>query len=457
MTCRDTLLCYTRHVFACVILCLFASFVDAATRPIPETVNIRAFAHAEGDHVELLVRIPLAAVKDIEFPTRGDGDTLDLPALKSMLPGAAKYWIAGTFSMAADGLTLPAPEVADTRISISSDKSFDVYETAQASFRAPDLAANEQVFWQQVWFDIRFLYALPPATPHLTITPHVASLGVRVLTSLTALNADGHSMTFAFEGDPGPIHLDPRWRDAVSRFITSGARLVAGSADFLLMIFCLVLPFRRYGRFLPVLVTLTGGLTLTLLVAATGFTPRTVWFDPLLETLATVFILLVALSNVVGRVTPRRRALFALAGGAIFGFLAAVRLTPELQFGGAHVAASQLAFGAGVLLASAAAVALLLPIGTLLFSFARVEPLERIIVSALAADTAWGWLADRWARLRKVPLEFHFDAALMAPALQALAVIVLLGGLVWFVNEWLKSQRFADDEVAPRHMSETPS
>jgi len=115
---------------------------------------------------------------------------------------------------------------------------------------------------------------------------------------------------------------------------------------------------------------------------------------------------------------------------------------------------AELAFGAGVVLAVTLAVGLLLPVTVLLFSFARVELLERVIVSALAADTAWSWLVDRWTLFRKVPLEPNFDATMTAPALQTLAVVVLIGGAVWFVNEWLKSLRVADEEVAPRQSQE---
>jgi len=43
----------------------------------------------------------------------------------------------------------------------------------------------------------------------------------------------------------------------------------------------------------------------------------------------------------------------------------------------------------------AAAIALLVPALSFLFSFARTERVELIVVSALAADTAWGWLDEK--------------------------------------------------------------
>ena len=226
-----------------------------------------------------------------------------------------------------------------------------------------------------------------------------------------------------------------------------------GGADFLLLLFCLALPFRQFRHLAPAIATFTGGLTLALLIALSGVAPNTLWFQPLVEMLAAASILLAAFANIIGGVTPRRRALFALGAGSVFGFICAAHLGAGLQFGGAHVAVAELAFGAGAVLTMAGVMALLVTACSFLFSLARVEYLERIIVSALAADTAWGWFGERWARFRKVPFQLTFDSTLLAPALRSLAVLVLVGGVVWFVNEWLKSHRFADEEVTRQQHS----
>ena len=454
MLARDTLRRRARWSFVCASVVVLLPFVNAANRPVPEVVNITVFSRIDAHRLELLVRVPLAAIKDIQFPTRGDGDTLDLPMLKSMLPGAARYWVARAFDVSDNRQALPVPQVADTRVSISGDQSFDSYRSAASHFSDPELPADEQLFWQQTWFDIRYLYELPAGEPRVVVTPRVADLGVRVSTRLTTIGAAGPPRTLSFDGDPGPIDLEPHTVDTLTQFLSRGARFVAGSADILLLLFCLVLPFRRYRQSSPVLISFAAALVVALALVAAGATPRTVWFGPLVDVVATICILLAALANIVGRVTPRRRALFGLGAGAVFGCFTAAALEPQLQFGGTHVAVAELAFGAGVVLAVTLVAGLLLPVTVLLFSFARVELLERVIVSALAADTAWSWLVDRWIRFRKVPLEPNFDATMMAPALRTLAVVVLIAGAVWFVNEWLKSLRFADEEVAPRQSQE---
>jgi hypothetical protein len=431
------------------IVFLVASFAHTADRPLPETVDVKAFARLTHGQLELLVRVPLAAVKDVQFPVRGDAGYLDLAAVRSMLPGAARYWIANRFQLRDAGAALASPDVIATRVSITADRSFDSYDEALARFRAPELPADENVFWDQVWFDIQFVYHVPSDRPVLTLDPKVAELGVHVSTDLTYVDADGGVRAWSFEGDPGAIYLAPRWRDAAAQFLARGARFALGRADLLLFVFCLALPFRSYRRLLPAIATFAGSLVLALLASAVGFAPNTLWFHPLIETLAAIAILLTACSNIAGSVTPRRRALLALGAGAVFGFVCASRLEATIAFGGAHPAASRLAFGAGTLLATAGAVALLVPALTLLFSRARAERIERIIVSALAADTAWNWLGDRWARLSRIPVPLEFDAGTLTVALRSLAALVLLGGVVWFVNEWLKSYSFADEPLIP--------
>ena len=117
--------------------------VHAASRPIPEVVNVKVFVRLENGSLDLLVRVPLAAVKDIQFPTRGEAGYLDLEALASMLPGAADHWIAGGFEVFDHGEPVSRSEVDQTRIATMSDQSFDSYQSAIDHLGAPPLAATE--------------------------------------------------------------------------------------------------------------------------------------------------------------------------------------------------------------------------------------------------------------------------------------------------------------------------
>ena len=104
-------------------------------------------------------------------------------------------------------------------------------------------------------------------------------------------------------------------------------------------------------------------------------------------------------------------------------------LASKIQFGGAHPLVSALAFNAGAELAFAAALAVLIPSIQLLARFTRLEPVERIVPSVLAAHTAWHWMMERWDRLALFRLQWPvIDTVFLAAVLRWLMILVLLVG-----------------------------
>ena len=66
-----------------------------AAHDIPARVTVVAFVKPEGRVLRVLVRAPLEAMRDIQFPVRGPG-YLDLAGLGTRLEDAARIWIAGS-------------------------------------------------------------------------------------------------------------------------------------------------------------------------------------------------------------------------------------------------------------------------------------------------------------------------------------------------------------------------
>jgi hypothetical protein len=68
------------------------------------------------------------------------------------------------------------------------------------------------------------------------------------------------------------------------------------------------------------------------------------------------------------------------------------------------------------------------------------ERLGTIIVSALAARSAWQWMFERWDALAKFPYP-RLDAAFVAGAMRGLMAMLIMAGGVWLVkglvNRWL--------------------
>ncbi|HLJ17759.1 MAG TPA: HupE/UreJ family protein [Bryobacteraceae bacterium] len=444
-----------RMIIAVAGLFLFVPSMSPANRPLPEDVIVKGLMQRAPGRLELLVRLPLAAVKDIQFPTRGETGYLDLDAIKSMLPGAAKYWIAGCFELREDGVEDHAPEILQTRVSTSSDPSFRSYQQALAHFDVSDLPPDTEVSPDQMWFDIHFRFTTRSDRSVVELRTKLADLGVRVETDLKYAGLNGEFRDFSFEGDPGLIYLNARPQDALTQFLQSGFRFILTSTDFLIFLLCLALPLRHYRDAFPVVAAFAAALSVTLLACAFGMAPDTLWLRPLIETLSAILILLAAFANIIGNVTPRRRTLFALSAGFVYAFISLFDFSAKAQFGGEHRAISAFSYDIGAVFAMSILVALLVVLSSWMFKFARAARLEMIIVSALAADTAWGWLAERWGRLKMIPIHVVFDASLLALVLRCLSILVLFGGLLWLTDEWLKSRYFPPAEMCPKDKQET--
>src|SRR5262245_45284141 len=66
---------------------------SVAAHDIPADATIQVFVKPAGARLQLLVRVPLKTIRDLEFPERTDG-YLDVEKLAPRLGDAAKVWIA---------------------------------------------------------------------------------------------------------------------------------------------------------------------------------------------------------------------------------------------------------------------------------------------------------------------------------------------------------------------------
>ena len=80
-----------RHLVA-VTAALLLTASGAIAHDVPNDVVVQAFVKPEPNRVRLLVRVPLAALRDVDVPTRGAG-YLDLARAEEVLRGAAAVWI----------------------------------------------------------------------------------------------------------------------------------------------------------------------------------------------------------------------------------------------------------------------------------------------------------------------------------------------------------------------------
>lgn len=429
----------------CALLSLCPAILDA--HDIPADIGIHAFLKPEGQRLHFLVRVPLKAMRDIEFPKRGPG-YLDLGRVDEYLRDGAEQWISNFTEIEENDNRLPKPTIVDARVSLESDKSFASYDEALAHVTGPRLPNNIDLYWDQAMLDVLLDYPIQSDESKISIHPAFERLGLRVVTVLRFMPPSGVVRAFEFIGDPGMVRLDPRWHQAALQFVKLGFFHILEGTDHLLFLFCLIIPFRRFRALVAIVTSFTVAHSITLIASAFNLGPEALWFPPLIETLIATSILYMALENIVGS-NAGRRWIITFGFGLVHGFGFSFALRQTLQFAGSYLLTSLLSFNLGVELGQLLVLLLLLPALEFLFKRVVAERIGTIILSALVAHTAWHWMTERFDRL----LQFQFvwpslTATLMLWTVRWLMAMVLLAGMLWLIRMYWTP-------ASPRERSET--
>jgi hypothetical protein len=404
----------------------------AAAHEIPASVVVHAWLKPGGQRLQLVVRVPLASMRDVVFPLHGPG-YLDLARAEPLLAGLARLWIADYITVYENDTRLAPPRIAAARVSLPSDPSFRTYRSALAHMVAPPLAHDTELVLEQAMLDVQLEYVTAAATSNFSVAPALAHLGLRTTTVLRFLPPDGAERVFTYVGNPGRVRLDPRWHHAALQFVKLGFLHILDGIDHLLFLLCLVIPFRRVRPLVVIVTSFTVAHSITLIASVSGLAPGALWFPPLIELLIALSILFTACENIIGPKLERRWVI-AFGFGLVHGFGFSFALRDSLQFAGAHLATSLVTFNVGVELAQLLVILLAIPVLNALFRRSAAERAGTILLSALVAHTAWHWLGTRASQLRQYRFTWPaFDLALLASALRWLTLALILAGAVWLL------------------------
>ena len=419
---------------------------------IPSDVTVEIFLKPAGGQLHAIVRVPLAAMRDIDFPARPDG-FLDLARVDVSLREAVTTWISRAVLIYEGDAPLPPPAITAVRVSLPSDRSFDSYEDALSHLTGPSLAASTSVYWDQTMLDAQLDYPIGSAASKFSIRPgELGRLGQRVLTVIRLLTPDGSVRAFEFDRDPGLVHLDPSWFQASLRFVRMGFLHILDGTDHLLFLFCLVIPFRKIRSLIPVITAFTVAHSCTLIASAYNLAPSALWFPPLIEMLIAISIVYMALENIVGGGNVKRRWMTAFGFGLVHGFGFSFVLRQTLQFAGTHLLSSLLSFNIGVELGQLLVLLLFIPVLELLFRRVVAERMGTIILSAIVAHTAWHWMLDRESVLSQYRFEWPaLTPAFLVSAIHWAMLIVILAGIYWLIPiAWCQvKNRYRERERVP--------
>jgi hypothetical protein len=428
-------------LIAWLMLCGPAAFAH----DLPGKVTVLLYVKPQGERMLVLARVPMEALTEVQFPVRGPG-FLDFEKVDAALADAAKIYLTQNLRFHADGAALGAAELLKTRVAPLGDKSFVALDSALALVNSPAPTNAEEIYWKQAFLDILLEYPIPSDQARISLDADIERLGLETHTVLRFAPPGGPERIFDYSGDPGRIQLDPGWWYAFTSFTVLGFEHILEGIDHLLFLLCLMIPARSVRALVPVITAFTIAHSITLIGSAFGLTPTALWFPALIETLIALSVFYMACENIIG---PRlqRRWLIVFCFGLVHGFGFSFILAERMQFAGPHLVSALLAFNVGVELGQLLALIVAVPLLRLLFKHLPSERVGVIVLSAVAAHSAWHWFTERGASLLEYRWQWPaLDAAFFAAAMRWMMLILASVGVLWALNELFK--RFARGNTA---------
>jgi len=416
-----------RRRLALAIGCTLLVTVPAAAHDVPQRHVMNSFVKIEEHRAHLVIRVPLDLLTTVRFPVTGR--EIDLaaagPATRRALDALAHdvaLW---------EGATQLIPSSAQGRLSLPSDRSFEVYEAAVDHVSEP-VEKSTAIYYDQGFFDASFTYPIVSAGSRFSIsTLVVAELRDYTRLSVRYLPVHGTSSAFLISPADAQVVLNPAWYQAARAFVLLGVEHILTGIDHLLFLLCLVIPLLSLRQVVSIVTAFTVAHSFTLLGSAYGIGPSGPWFPPFVETAIAASIVYMALENILGA-DLRRRWLITGLFGLVHGFGFSYGLKQNLQFAGSHLVVSLLAFNVGIELGQLAVLAALLPALALLRRSVLGGRAGVVVLSALVAHTGWHWMIERGEALRTVRWP-KMDLAALATLTRWVAGVLLAAALIRWI------------------------
>jgi hypothetical protein len=399
---------------------------------IPSDVSIRLFLKPEGERLTVLIRVPLTAMRDMDFPTRGPG-YLVLDGIEPQLEDAVRLWLIGDLALFEEDERLAAPLIRAVRVALPSDRSFDDFEQAYQAILQRPLDRTTSLYWEQALLDVMLSYPIRSDRSRFALASGLERLGIRTRTEVRFLPPDRAPRSIGFTGNPGRLNLEPGPLEVFGRFLATGFEHVLDGTDHLLFLFALVIPLHSLRRLVVVVSAFTLAHSLTLAATALQLVPEALWFPPLVELLIAASIVWMVVENLLRRPLAGRWRI-AFLFGLVHGFGFSFALTEALQLAGDRVLVSLAGFNLGIELGALLVIGLLVPVLRLAYRWLPETGLA-LLLSVLVGHSAWHWLLERWELLAVHSLTVPaLDAALLLGVMRWTMLGLVAALLIWLLK-----------------------
>ena len=384
------------YLAAMLVINYLLAIGPLSAHEIPERVQLKILIHEDGNNLDLLVRVPLEAMRDVDFSLRGPG-YLNFSESLPMIQEAINLWVLDEIKLYQGKTRLNPATKEKLRISLPSDNSFARYETAIQQFNTPLLPDDTILFWRQAYINVRVNYLLKNPETIFDLEPSLSGLGQKTSSAVTFTDRNGTEYQYDYVGDPGLLSLNPDPLQVIIRFVYRGFLHILSGIDHLLFLAALLVPMLSKRLLIMVITAFTLGHSVTLASAVLGFQPASLWFPDAIELLIALSILILAIDNLVTK-EHHSRWMFGLVFGLVHGFGFSFGLSQSLQYSGSHLWTGLFGFNLGVELGQLFVILLALP-PIIFIRQLKQERLILIIVSLVIAHTGLHWTLDRWQLL----------------------------------------------------------
>ena len=426
----------------------------AVAHDIPDEIAVQSYVKPQQNRLQVLLRIPLLAVADANLPKDGTG-YLAMPYVDAALQEAANQISNGIVFLEGDE-RLTRFQVANARISLPSDRSYETYDRALAHVRGAKLPDTTQIFYNQGFLDLELHYPIQSdQSPFSMRVLFGRGLANRTATYINFIRPDGAVRAFRIHDDTPLVRLDPKAHQAGWVFLKAGFYRFLDGFDHLLFVIALALPFRRVRDMVTPFIAFAAGHSITLAMAAFGLAAVDTWFVPTIGALIALSLVYVSIENGVGAPSSpfraailRHRWMVALVFGLFHGLGFAIALQETLQFAGSHPIAALIAYNVGLELGTLIILAIVVPAANMLFAHAAAERAGIIVSSVLIGHAGWHWMTERLAiaRLSSWPV---MDLVLLLTTVRWLLAITVIGGVLWFLSGLLRKKPTVADSDLP--------
>ena len=299
-------LAHARAPFLCALgagLALVAGLLTPlVAHEIPSDVKIQLFFKPEGQRLRVLLRAPLEAMTDIDWPLIGLEGILDVTRADPFLTDASTLWLGDNLFVTEDGAAASLPgRHGDPRVAAGGRRLRQLREGARPGHRrrtCRPIRASSRTRGCSTSSSSSRSHRTSRASPS---TRASSASGARRPPSSGSSRHRGGERLFELHGDSGHVLMDPRWFESAWRFAKNGFFHIIDGAEHVLFLFALLIPFRRLKALIPIVTSFTIAQLLTIVASVYDMTPSGLWFPAFVATLT-------AALHPVSRVREHRRS-----------------------------------------------------------------------------------------------------------------------------------------------------